>query len=131
MNVIRRNTDYALRLIVGLVENNPSKPVSARQLAENGHVPYELACKMLQKLSSAKLVKSRMGANGDFGLAKKAEKLLKAPHILDTLAESYFVNGKYEEAIAAERRALKLVKSNRSHYEKQLEKFEKAEGKDS
>ncbi len=64
-------------------------------------------------------------------LAKKAEKLLKAPHILDTLAESYFVNGKYEQAIAAERRALKLVKSNRSYYKKQLEKFEKAEGKDS
>ena len=59
-------------------------------------------------------------------LAKKAEKLIKAPHILDTLAESYFVNGKYEEAIAAELRALKLVKNNRSHYEKQLEKFKKA-----
>ena len=59
-------------------------------------------------------------------LAKKAEKLIKAPHILDTLAESYFVNGMYEEAIAAELRALELVKSNRSHYKKQLEKFKKA-----
>ena len=59
-------------------------------------------------------------------LSKKAVTLLKAPHILDTLAESYFVNGKYEKAIAAELRALELVKSNRSHYNKQLDKFQKA-----
>ena len=59
-------------------------------------------------------------------LSKKAATLLKAPHILDTLAESYFVNGKYEEAVDAELRALELVKSNRSHYMKQLEKFQKA-----
>ncbi len=59
-------------------------------------------------------------------LSKKAVTLLKAPHILDTLAECYFVNGKYEKAIAAELRALELGKSNRSHYKKQLEKFRKA-----
>ncbi|MBN1788649.1 MAG: Rrf2 family transcriptional regulator [Sedimentisphaerales bacterium] len=75
MDVIRRNTDYALRLIVNLVENLETGPVSARQLAKNSDVPYELACKMLQKLSSAKLIKSRMGANGGFELAKKAERI--------------------------------------------------------
>jgi len=62
-------------------------------------------------------------------LSKKAATLLKAPHILDTLAESYFVNGKYEEAVDAELRALELVKSNRSHYTKQLDKFREAAGK--
>jgi len=59
-------------------------------------------------------------------LSKKAVTLLKEPHILDTLAESYFVNGKYEEAVDAELRALELVKSNRSYYNKQLDKFRKA-----
>jgi len=59
-------------------------------------------------------------------LSKKAATLLKAPHILDTLAESYFINGKYEKAISTELRALELVKNNRSHYNKQLEKFRKA-----
>ena len=59
-------------------------------------------------------------------LAEKAVTFLKAPHLFDTLAESYFVNGKYEKAIAAELRALELVKNNRSHYKKQLEKFRKA-----
>jgi Rrf2 family protein len=75
MDVIRRNTDYALRLAVGLVENFGKGPVSARALAKTADVYYELACKMLQKLSSAKLVKSTMGAGGGFELAKKPDKI--------------------------------------------------------
>ena len=62
-------------------------------------------------------------------LSKKAATLLKAPHILDTLAESYFINGKYEKAISTELRALELVKNNRSHYNKQLHKFREAAGR--
>lgn len=59
-------------------------------------------------------------------LAKKALQLKEAPHILDTLAESFYVNNQIQDAIAAERRALYLTKKNRSYYEKQLEKFVKA-----
>ncbi|MDY6790567.1 MAG: M48 family metalloprotease [Thermodesulfobacteriota bacterium] len=59
-------------------------------------------------------------------LSQKAVALLNAPHTLDTLAESYFVNGKYEKAIATELRALEQVKTNRSHYKNQLDKFRKA-----
>ena len=75
MDVIRRNTDYALRLVVRLVENHGRPPVSARQLAASQNVSYDLACKLLQKLSSAKLVASSMGANGGFELAKNPEKI--------------------------------------------------------
>ncbi|MDD5011379.1 MAG: Rrf2 family transcriptional regulator [Phycisphaerae bacterium] len=75
MDVIRRNTDYALRLVAGLVENYGEKAISARQLAESGDVSTALACKLLQKLSSAKIVKSSMGAGGGFALAKAPEKI--------------------------------------------------------
>jgi Rrf2 family transcriptional regulator, iron-sulfur cluster assembly transcription factor len=75
MDVIRRNTDYALRLVAGLVENYGKATVSARHLAKNQDVSYELACKLLQKLSSAKLVKSSMGANGGFELVKEPAKI--------------------------------------------------------
>ncbi|MFA5292552.1 MAG: Rrf2 family transcriptional regulator [Phycisphaerae bacterium] len=75
MDVIRRNTDYALRLVVGLVENYGGQPISARQLAKNQDVSETLACKLLQKLSSAKLVKSSMGATGGFELAKEPAKI--------------------------------------------------------
>ena len=62
-------------------------------------------------------------------LARRAAELETAPHILDTLAESYYVNGQFEKAIAAERRALDLVKRNRTYYMDQLKKFTEAAGK--
>lgn len=58
--------------------------------------------------------------------AEKAARMKTAPHILDTLAESYYVNGKYKAAVSAEMRALALAKKGRSYYEGQLKKFRKA-----
>ena len=75
MDVIRRNTDYALRLIVRLVENFGKGPVSAKALAETADVSHKLSSKLLQRLCSAKLAVSRMGAGGGFELAKKPKKI--------------------------------------------------------
>ncbi|NNF99303.1 MAG: M48 family metalloprotease [Desulfobacteraceae bacterium] len=49
-----------------------------------------------------------------------------APHILDTLAESLFINGRIDEAIETEKRALELSNLDRHIYLKQLEKFQNA-----
>jgi Zn-dependent protease with chaperone function len=62
-------------------------------------------------------------------LASQAIKLLEAPHIIDTLAESYYVNGQFEKAVEMGYKALTLAKDNREYYEKQLKKFLKASGK--
>ncbi|MFC1828487.1 M48 family metalloprotease [Thermodesulfobacteriota bacterium] len=59
-------------------------------------------------------------------LARKAAGLKQDPHILDTLAESYYVNNRYEDAVEVERRALERVRQNRPYYEGQLKKFMKA-----
>jgi len=56
-------------------------------------------------------------------LAEKAVKLEESPHILDTLAESYYVNGRFEKAVSTEIRALDLTTKNVSYYRKQVEKF--------
>lgn len=56
-------------------------------------------------------------------LAKKAAASDPSPHILDTLAESYYLNGQFESAVSVGRRALELNPENRSYYKKQLEKF--------
>lgn len=56
-------------------------------------------------------------------LAKKAVSLDQASYILDTLAESYYVNGMYDEAVAIAKRALEVAEKNRSYYTEQLEKF--------
>lgn len=61
-------------------------------------------------------------------LAQQAASLKSAAHILDTLAEAYFVNGKYKDALETEKKAFRLINPNddRPHYEKQLKKFEAA-----
>jgi len=62
-------------------------------------------------------------------LALKAAELTDAPYILDTLAESYYVNGQFEAAVSAEKRALEQMKDgDRAYYEKQLKKFAEAAG---
>lgn len=71
MDLIRRNTDYALRLAANLAsEYNTDKSLSARTLSKNNNVPYPLTCKLLQKFQQAGVVTSTMGPKGGFRLAK-------------------------------------------------------------
>jgi len=58
-------------------------------------------------------------------LAARAAELLEESYILDTLAESHYVNGQFEKAVSVGERALELAGENHSYYEKQLQKFRK------
>ena len=75
MDVIRRNTDYALRMMVSLARHYGDKPTSSRLLSKEDSVPYQLASKLLQKLNRAKLVESQMGPKGGFRLMKKPSEI--------------------------------------------------------
>ncbi len=59
-------------------------------------------------------------------LAKKASALSSEAHVLDTLAESYFVNGQYDAALQAGKRAYDAATADRSYFEGQLKKFRRA-----
>ncbi|MFI4911701.1 MAG: RrF2 family transcriptional regulator [Sedimentisphaeraceae bacterium JB056] len=74
MEVIRRNTDYSFRLMATLAKYH-DHCVSVRQLAKESCVPYQLSCKLLQKLSSAGLVASKMGPKGGYKLACEPESI--------------------------------------------------------
>jgi len=59
-------------------------------------------------------------------LALRAAAINPEPYVLDTLAEAYYVNGRYREALAAINEALAKVGPDREHYLKQKEKFQRA-----
>ena len=75
MDVLRRNTDYALRIMVNLASHFNGEFLSARQLASEGNFSYQLGCKLLQKLGKNKLVKSSVGPKGGFVLSRKPSQI--------------------------------------------------------
>lgn len=56
-------------------------------------------------------------------LAEQAVIELPAPHILDTLAQAYWANGRVEQAILSEKRALAQNPPDPDYYLQQLRKF--------
>jgi Zn-dependent protease with chaperone function len=56
-------------------------------------------------------------------LARKAASLKESYYILDTLAESLFLNGLTQEAVETGQRALQMAPDNHAYYQKQLKKF--------
>jgi len=70
MDILRRNTDYALRLMISLARRYENGAVSTRVLAQEQEVPYQLACKLMQRLHDVRLVDSCMGPRGGFRLAR-------------------------------------------------------------
>jgi len=75
MDIVRRNTDYALRAMVNLARNYNEGPVSSRTVSKQENVPYQLSCKLMQKLNNTGLVTSCMGPKGGFGLSREPSKI--------------------------------------------------------
>jgi Zn-dependent protease with chaperone function len=59
-------------------------------------------------------------------LAEQAAAISQQPHILDTLAESYYVNGLTAKALATAEKALATASGDRAYYIKQVERFRRA-----
>jgi tetratricopeptide (TPR) repeat protein len=59
-------------------------------------------------------------------LAIRAAALKKEPYILDTLAEAYYANGRYTEAVRTIQEAIGMAGENQSYYLRQLKKFREA-----
>ena len=75
MSLLRQNTDYALRVMVHLAHDQTDGCISARTLAQEQEISYQFACKILQQLHKANLVKSHMGPAGGFSLSGPPTKI--------------------------------------------------------
>ncbi|MBE0536545.1 MAG: Rrf2 family transcriptional regulator [Phycisphaerae bacterium] len=73
MNILRQNSDYALRAMVNLAERYDSEVISTRQLSKDEDIAYPFAAKILQKLAAAGLVTSTMGPHGGFALSRRPQ----------------------------------------------------------
>jgi tetratricopeptide (TPR) repeat protein len=61
-------------------------------------------------------------------LARQAAEVSSEAHILDTLAEAYYANGRFREALDTIDQALNKAPSNREYFEQQKARFGKAAG---
>ncbi|MDO8578554.1 MAG: Rrf2 family transcriptional regulator [Dehalococcoidales bacterium] len=68
--IIKKDTDYAMRMLAFLALNDGKSPVAAKKLAKDGEVPEDFAYKILRKLTRAGLAVGTMGSHGGFKLGK-------------------------------------------------------------
>ncbi len=75
MEILRRDTDYGLRLLIHIANKGKKATVSAGVLSGAEDIPLEFICKILRKLTRAGFLKRQMGPGGGFSLAQDVDKI--------------------------------------------------------
>ena len=122
MDLIRRNTDYALRLMVNLAGQYGKGIISARQLSKEEDVSYQLTCKLLQKLCVAGLIRSRMGPTGGYYLARKPSKITLG-NTMEVIQGTFSVNRCIIEPESCLRQSGCSISRELKGLQKQIESF--------
>jgi Rrf2 family protein len=89
--VITREADYAVRLMVTLAGHGYGTVASARSLAQDCDVPYELARTILGSLADAGVLDSRRGRSGGFALKRPPAQIMLG-EVLGAVGESLQLN---------------------------------------
>ena len=67
---LSKKAEYALMAARYMVLNNHGSCVTAKEIAENYSISYELVSKVLQKLAKMELINSYQGAKGGYSFSK-------------------------------------------------------------
>jgi TPR repeat protein len=88
---------------------------------------------VLNNVAWALATSSETGVRSPAAALEYAQKAVAAeqghprPHILDTLAEAYYINGRYDEAVKTEKNAIDLAPEvEKGDYQKSLERYQLA-----
>lgn len=91
MEIIRRETDYALRCLLYLGRLDKGELLSVKSISEEEGLPYELLRKVFQRMTKAGIVTSVRGKQGGFLLAMKPEDITTL-HVLEAVQGPVVVN---------------------------------------
>jgi Rrf2 family protein len=72
---VSRSTGYALLAVGYIAKNHGDGLVLSEDIAKQYDIPLEYLLKILQQLVRAKVLRSKRGPQGGFGLAKPANKI--------------------------------------------------------
>ncbi len=71
---IKRETDYAIRIVLYMSQNN-KKIYSVKEISQKTLIPKEFLSKIIQKLKKNRILKSIRGIKGGYSLIKKPEEI--------------------------------------------------------
>ena len=87
MNKINKKTEYALMALKYFKDHSlGGQLISAKDLAEKTHAPFEVIARVLQALSSRGVLKAEYGVSGGYQLVKNLEQI--SVYELMTILES-------------------------------------------
>ncbi len=66
---IAKSVEYSILALKYIKDNSNDKCLTAREIAENENIPYDLLAKILQKLVKRKIIESHQGNKGGYSLS--------------------------------------------------------------
>lgn len=70
-----KTAEYALRAVVAIARVEEDRPVLAKEISSNGHIPAKYLSKVLRDLVHAGVLSSTRGIGGGFRLRRRVNKL--------------------------------------------------------
>jgi Rrf2 family protein len=72
---LTKKADYALLAMKCLAEHNERSSLSAKDIADEYHIPQQVLAKLLQRLTKAGLLVSHAGTHGGYSLARRGDEI--------------------------------------------------------